>query len=261
MEEPIRVGAEIEVVKGEGGTLEPVSKVPEKYPLPLYYMTDEGGGNWLLHFPMGALIDEYAITPYVLASTPERISLQCGKIALSWSDQEQMFDQFLAALLNATGGVGNVSWQRLNFKKRKELFRKRMKDVFRNDADVLSYLSTLLGDMADLHWRRNAIVHGKVRTHVTVNGVAPDLQVTVTMVIDTRHNGKDIHLELSDQDLEKLYCRSAHIAGRMKAVSEPLGFGSGPNLPFADRSALQAFLQTNHPSFANHSTQPPPPQP
>ncbi|MBZ9865731.1 hypothetical protein LB515_10120 [Mesorhizobium sp. CA15] len=155
-----------------------------------------------------------------------------GFIAVSWSDFEQLFDEFLATMI-AVNGSSHPRWERLNFRKRRNLFRNEMVTALVAMPEVSKFLSDLTHDAAKFHWKRNLLLHGKLAT---------SWKNKIWMLhASGRHNGRIMEIQLSLSDLDDLRHEVAQIAGRMDLILKshhPL------REPFAshERSLLRALI-------------------
>jgi len=137
---------------------------------------------------------------------------QVGFIAVSWSEFEQLFDKFLAAMI-AVNGSNLSHWERLNFRKRRELFRNEMKTALTAMPEVSKFLNDFTHDAARFHWKRNLLLHGRLTTSMK--------NKTYVLHASGRHNGRFVEFGVSLDDIDNLRHEVAQLSGRMDAILTP----------------------------------------
>jgi hypothetical protein len=195
----------------------------------------------------------YVKEPSGRATIPWEIYHPLGRITAIWGQFEVRMD-----LLTQLIGVATKTTpsQVRNFNKRKEQCRSCIKSYFAIYPDIVSFLDETLALAAQMHWRRNLLVHGEISTIATwiVGG-----ELRFGLKASGRHNGKDITLEFYPDDFDQLYGNLAHCYGRFdfltgREVNNPL-------LSSQDRQILLDFVVRNLPNLPTPSMlahQPPP---
>ena len=184
--------------------------------------------------------------PFFAPPIPDALCVWAGKVAFAWSYVELQLDQLIMGLINVTKDEPKQRVDRMSFAKRKELCKEQAKIVFANEPGVVEALSKILGDAADLHWQRNFLLHGRLTARAIAppnqlprEGFMPSLQLSAA----GRHNGKNTTLSFGDRDVERLFHKIGHLAGR---------FGYFVNgdvqLPSDEKLKLAQFLSANLPS-------------
>jgi hypothetical protein len=185
--------------------------------------------------------------PFAAPPIPDEICTWIGKLAITWSFIELQIDELIAALAKVSVTPPPSNLERLNFKKRKELCRDLAKEVFSEDPQVLGTLQSILGDAADLHWRRNFILHGRLQSTLRAPEIlANGAPIGITIDARSRHNGRNTTLTFQDDGLERLFYDIGHVAGRLRNF---VNAESGPaHLPSLEKQHLQDFLSANLPN-------------
>lgn len=185
--------------------------------------------------------------PFSAPGMTEDFCATIGKIAITWAEVEYRLDKMIEALLHETGEVA-LGWERRNFKKRKELCKDLSKQAFAANPAIYSTLATILASAADLHWKRNFIMHGRLSIKVAFVPQSPKSFLTKQeMSARSRHNGRDTTLYFSNESAEQLFVDIAHVSGRLLQLSTPEADVLGLALP--DKARLRDFLRANHPNL------------
>ena len=171
---------------------------------------------------------------------PDEISILVGKIAVGWGGFEIRMDKTIEAILIRLGQKGPQSWQRMNFKRRRKLFKDTLanytKQLFPNETETFRTIADTAGD---LHWRRNTVVHGYVNVRVTAtSGASGEIAFFATGI----HNNKQVDIPLDGPTLEKLYHDIAHLGGNLMAAINRMGgtfVTPTPEFVISDREILQ----------------------
>ncbi len=169
-----------------------------------------------------------------------------GQITAVWGSFEVRLDLVIGWLIKETGKTLNHDPTRLNFRKRKELCKDLILLRFGASPAIPKFLTDVLSDAADLHWRRNLIVHGAISMVCEFVNVAPP-RLRFMLRAEGRHNGKNLSQDYSFDNLENLYYKIAHLHGRLdfvvgREVDNPL-------LSSQDRQTLREFAENNLPSL------------
>lgn len=148
--------------------------------------------------------------PFGAPPIPDVLCSWIGKLAVTWSLIELQLDQLIGALLKASQTSGQDGWERLNFKKRKKLCRDLSKTFFAGAPSVISTLSSILGDAADLHWRRNLILHGPLSVTLRVTQ-----ELDIEAILSAYSRRDDTTLTLTTTGVEDLFLRLGMYPGAL----------------------------------------------
>ena len=151
-----------------------------------------------------------------------------GLVVAHWGDFECKLNKLIALLLTATDR-DEPNWDRRGFEKRKKLLKELLGQIrFETNDDVgQARLATMLGEAADLQWRRNTVAHGVYRLTVGPMSSAAAWRA------ESFHNGKPVTVSLDPDTLEKLWHDIAHLSGGLEATVNLVGASEGglPSLP------------------------------
>ena len=182
--------------------------------------------------------------PFKPVAIPDLFCAWIGKLTITWSDFEINFDEFLRLLVKAQNHP--KKWEKLNFKKRKNLFRDLTAREFGRIPEIATYIRQLLNMSGDLHWKRNFIVHGKMHamTHTKFleDATPPKIHVEHVLKMDGYHNGRPTTLSYKEGGVEDLFYQIGHLNGLLLSL-----LSAAESLPFSseNKSVLQAFLDRN----------------
>jgi hypothetical protein len=138
----------------------------------------------------------------------------------------------------------DYSSTREKLQQRKELCRSLIKSYFAPHPDIVSFLNETLTLAAQMHWRRNLLVHGEIATIAT--WIAGS-ELRFGLKASGRHNGKDITLEFYPDDFDQLYGNLAHCYGRFDFLAGREV--NNPMLSSQDRQILLDFVLRNLPNL------------
>jgi hypothetical protein len=202
-----------------------------------------------------------APSPFRAVAIPDLFCPWIGKIAVTWSFFENALDNFILALSKASGGPAEKEWMRQNFKKRSKLFRELAGSVFSANPELVGSLVAISIDAGELQWKRNFLLHGRLRSVLKLVHTHPtleDLHIEASLFAKSRHNGKELEISFDEKALEDLFYGIAHVSGRLEEMSSLNSHP--PKLTSDDIFQLRAFLVANHPSLPTPNTPPPQPQ-
>lgn len=138
-----------------------------------------------------------------------------GLIAIHWGGFEQRMDGLIDALFPRLNKSPPDNWRRLNFKRRRKLFKEvateYTRTLFPAETEVLHGIADRSGD---LHWRRNVVVHGYIEMASSSN---MDIGEEAAFHARGVHNSKDVSVSLDTDTLEKLRHDIAHLGGNLMA--------------------------------------------
>lgn len=163
-----------------------------------------------------------------------------GFIVAQWGGFEVRMDALIDGFHKGLKKDPPENWNRLPFKKRKELFKTTYREYLPQVgwADEIAPLDNICATAADLHWRRNVIVHGFYRYHLpaTYNGPEDDVHMTAY----GRHKNRDVEIELSEETLSKLFHEIAHLNGDLMSRMARRGVSiDNPEMLVEDKWFLQ----------------------
>lgn len=178
-----------------------------------------------------------------------------GNIAVQWGHYEVIMNALIEAFHVRLCREPPQRWQRLGFKKRKELFRDIMGDYFTAVGwqDEIAPFKAICARAADLHWRRNVIVHGFYRA---AREAGP-----VRYTAWGNHKGREVSIPITDPILRQLFHDLAHLNGEVAARLAARGASIDDlSLAFDDTQILQGPEHGSFEFLPNANMQPPPPQ-
>ncbi len=182
--------------------------------------------------------------PFNAPPIPDVFCGWIGKLAITWSLIELQLDQLIEALLKASQATRPDRWERRDFKKRKALCRDLAKTFFAGASSVISHLCEILDAAADLHQRRNIILHGKLS--VTLTAMQDPGRVWIEATLSARSRRYDKTLVFNTSDVEDLFYEIGHVSG---LLNQFMTVGDVPSsIASDDKSRLQDFLRDNLPS-------------
>lgn len=144
-----------------------------------------------------------------------RLAELIGLIIAQWGGFEARVNALIKALHTAMGKLPPDHWERLGFRRRKEL----LKDAYREYLPLVGWesetplLDSICGNASDLHWRRNVIAHGFYRYFRPPENSAPD--VHALLVAFGTHKNRDVQIDLTEDVLSKLFHDIAHLNGEL----------------------------------------------
>lgn len=184
--------------------------------------------------------DKAVKKPFADLPIPEEACGWIGKLAFTWGYFELELDRFIVALEKETD-TDHASLKQ-SFKKRKERCRDLSKVAFAANPTIHDEVASILGSAADLHWRRNVIVHGSSTVKLKAMGPKNDkVWIEYDLVFKGDMEGKKTSLHLKANDIERLYYQIGHLAGRLVQMINP--DDEVPGLASEDKERRQAFLR------------------
>jgi hypothetical protein len=194
---------------------------------------------------------DFGPVPFDMALAPTRSPLYhlmlpanwmefLGHVALQWGAFEQIFNEFLMALLKRNATILKSDVLALRFDQRKALFQDELAK-----ASELNFLQKrfdlMFADADELYTRRNAILHGNICIEVQAGG-GPVIMAT------GRRNKRLVTHRYTFDDLKVLAHDLAHLAGRMSEVAKG---EQQLRIEPHERQRLRDFLRDNHPNPAS----------
>jgi hypothetical protein len=170
-----------------------------------------------------------------------------GIVTVFWAYLEAGLDSLLHALLKETQQRKPL-WQTLSFKKRSNMLRTVLHDVFPRRDPRLKCLLPILDKAAAIQWRRNLLVHGKY-TLVCPPNKLPRLKVSGYI------DRKPITTKITKVELEEMYHDLTKLMGELNSLFD-LENPHAP-LPLQERCTLRELLRRH----LSGSTEPIPERP
>lgn len=175
----------------------------------------------------------------LVVPVPESILEKIGRVAIQWGAFELRMDKTIEAILLRLYRI-EPGWENLPFRKRKKLFKDVMTDyttkLFPHETKTFQAIAD---NSADLHWRRNTVVHDYVVGHAPTGGKDGD---EATFTAFGTHNGKKVQIPLELESLEELAHDVAHLGGNLVAATARMGGRletESPEIVIADKDFLQ----------------------
>lgn len=158
-----------------------------------------------------------------------------GQVAVYWGALEQKMDGILSAFVAADSDADDDGWERKQFRKRQEMFKKKVASRF--PGAIADEVNSILSAARAYHWQRNLIVHGHASANF-VDGIG-------TAVVKGVLNGRFVSLQLHADHLSRMFAELGFLSGRLESLTAEDDAGSYLSSP--DRSLLRAFVTTNQP--------------
>ncbi len=156
-----------------------------------------------------------------------------GQLAVCWGGFENQMNELIAALLRATGEEVEAA-------------------QFKAQPLIVDHIRKAVATAAQVHWRRNMILHGDVTCRVTGTAQRP----CITLETVGRHNGKDRVLNYTTGEIEDLFYEVIHATALLRFG--PLDLDA-LRLSSPDTQTLRDFAASNlpHPNEAMRPNPPP----
>lgn len=178
------------------------------------------------------IIDTYKIKqPFLIPLLPEVFQPLIGRILISWSVFEVMFDDFLGVLKDANNTTLTVSGS--SFRKRKQRFRQEMLVAFAEMPDVIRYCNNILEDSESPYMKRNLVAHGRLETSFRTIDDNGSLRSEIRLHCRGQYRGKEIIREFSSDELDDVFYELGHLSGRLNAIKSSAKF---PDISSLDKS-------------------------
>lgn len=213
----------------------------------------EGGRTELILRPITSIDMRRAKSPMSPLPVPDRFCAVIGRILATWGQFETHFDEFLTALLKANGT--GVEAPTVRFRDRIKRFRQEMRTALSALPGSQSVLNATLDDAVGTYDDRNLLAHGmyECEAHVFQSETDIEPSATVTLIAKGHKKRQPIEGRYSYDDLNDLYYRVAHIAGRMRGCCLPDQITE--LVPSEEKPPLRMFIDANFPNL-HHSAEP-----
>jgi hypothetical protein len=190
----------------------------------------------------------------VFLPVPEAELRLIGLVAAHWGTFEVQLNSLIASILASIGQVID-GWERLGFKKRKEMLADLIKEQLADLPETERRYRKLLGDAADLYWRRNTVAHGQYRVTFPPAGSEPP-----SFWAESFYKNRPVRVDINVPTLEKLWHDIAHLTGELQQIVKSHG-GTVSGWPQAwpDEQILRVYTETIHPWNPNPDMRPPQP--
>ena len=190
----------------------------------------------------------------VIPIEPKLLEL-IGYIAVQWGHYEVIINALIEAFHVRMYRQPPEKWQRFGFRKRKELFLGIMSDYFTSIGwhDEIAPFKAICARAADLHWRRNIIVHGFYRV---ARETGP-----IRYTAWGNHKGREVSIQVTDPILRQLFHDLAHLNGEVVARLADRGATFDDlSVAFDDTQILQGPEHGSFQILPNANMRPFPPQ-
>jgi len=170
---------------------------------------------------------------------PTEIVALIGRVAVQWGGFEARMDQIIATTL-AGCGREDVNWRFKSFRARKELFRELMVEYTSTYCpQETSTLLNVAANAAELHWRRNTVLHGTIGITSEPDS-SSETGYRAAFTAHSRHQNRSTHIPLDQVTLDKLWHDIAHLGGALMSSYLRMGGGiDGVELVVEDKEFLQ----------------------
>ncbi len=140
--------------------------------------------------------------PWLGTILDNAILLQIGRIGLAWATVDQSIKAAIAVFQIEHA---NVPRDTTNFRKCLSAFRVGCQAEFSKHPKIIEAYRAISDETAEIAWRRNTLLHGKV-IYVVPSSGEPFIEAT------GRHNGKPVSIKANAKDLWELSRRIDHVA-------------------------------------------------
>jgi hypothetical protein len=193
------------------------------------------------------IIDTWkAKQPSVIMLLPDTFFPAIGHVVASWGHFETLFEDFLIALLKGNSRDAG-HWHARPFRKRRQLFIEEARIAFEGFPLIVEYFEAIMRDSVAIYLKRNLVAHGRLSAQIS------PLKSETKLICVGNYKGQEVKETFNWDELDNLHYEIVHLSGRLQLAHQDA------SLPSPDRSKLQAFLASNHPTYPN--SQRPPPQP
>lgn len=201
------------------------------------------------------LDDKQLKHPFWLTVVPDDMLPFIGHVTVLWGFYEDMFDEYLATMIRASGVEPAEGWRKLSYRNRRTIFKKQAKLCFSKYPLILNYITEIMTDSLPLQRERNLLTHGRI---AATAGDYDDV-IHATSIV----KGKPVTIIITEPMLSRLFHDLGHLAGRLQYLQDPRDESDDEqNLPLKqpERSALLAFWKKHYRTPAN-AAMPKPPRP
>ena len=190
----------------------------------------------------------------VMLFLPQSFHASIGLIVAYWGNFEVLFDQCLAALLEAEQTHGRTrdagKWKTQSFNRRSRLFRQVCEDWKPRKPEAASRFLNLLDTAVDLQLKRNMIAHGTYSYRL--------LPMSSTASACYAYSERSSRKILFDEGiLKKLYHDISHLTADLLEAFQKIGSIDGyPFRLVQDDALLRLYRETVHPWNPDPSLRP-----
>jgi hypothetical protein len=198
------------------------------------------------------IIDERQLKqPFWLTVLPDDYLPFFGLITVLWGTYEDMFDEFLGAMVRQSGKQPGPGWERLQYKARIKTFKKQAKICFKQHEPLLAYIQKMCADSKPIHNERNILTHGRIAAYI------PEGRSEEIIEAKGYIKKKQVSILVNQTNLVRLYHELGHLTGRVQFLLDPHEdmteeeYGGPFPLEQPERSALQDFWSRNRQILAS----------
>ena len=146
-----------------------------------------------------------------------------GQIIAYWGVFELRMDALITTVIQGMKYPVPKDWKRLNFVKRKALFKDVMRDYTEKMFPSLTQEFEQIADSAgDLHWRRNIIAHGFYEL-IPGDNLGEDDTYSAKFIATGRVKGKRRSIPIETATLQKIWHDIAHLTGELLVLVNVMG--------------------------------------
>lgn len=159
-----------------------------------------------------------------------------GSIAVQWGHAENLISDLIAYMVADTDFEERFK-RRRGFKDRAAIARQVLPTIVfgREDDHARSELPRLLGIAATLNWQRNIVVHGRYSFRF------PPFSSIAIPTARGIHNGREVAIELSDDNLQKLWHDLCHLGGDLHRLCLRVGDVTGGPILLEDSDIIAGW--------------------
>lgn len=151
--------------------------------------------------------------PFWTTVVPDDYLPFIGHVTVLWGFYEDLFDEFLEAMVWQSGKEPGPGWKTRHYSARKRMFKQQAKLCFKDSEPILEYISKMLTDSVSLQRDRNILTHGKIGA--TERDYGEDLIEATGYV-----KRKLVTVVVDQKMLTCLFHGLGHLAGRMQYLQD-----------------------------------------
>jgi hypothetical protein len=201
----------------------------------------------------------------LIPTVPDEFLPAFGRVAVIWSEYENLFENLLVAFLQATSHP-DQRWRGLSYEKKAKLLRDKTDQVFCGYRWIFIYIVSTLDAADRLQRERNLLLHGRLIVRFGDAPHEPNSRVCIRA--RGRRKGQVVERFFTLRDINNLYAEISYAASRLAL------FSFNPNMLFPmmyqmvpphgsllDIFELGGFLRNNYPYRSNDPTPADQPEP
>lgn len=183
---------------------------------------------------------------------PQHFYASTGCVIMMWGWFEDHFNLLLRGILHEAGQLENsLGWESRRYKSRRESFRRFGPDVLSFCPPLYAYLDAILHESVPPSRKRNALVHGAIVMHLTLQAnttisqseaIAQD---STSIVTTTTLHGKTVECVFTKSDLDALWQEIHKLVSRLASYEH--GFLIHPGVSSEDIARLRTLVASASP--------------